>query len=78
MITLDVDALEKNGKYKRLRKVYYGHYDREFGPPHPMIRLRGRYLETYGFKVGDRINVRLDEGCIIITKVSELTANDKA
>ncbi|MCI0562702.1 MAG: type I toxin-antitoxin system SymE family toxin [Nitrososphaera sp.] len=70
MISLDVDAVPKNGKHKRVRKVYYGHYDREYGPPHPVIRLGGRYLEEYGFKVGDQINVQFDKGCIVIIKVS--------
>jgi hypothetical protein len=69
MISLDIEDLPKDKKTRRIRKVYYAFYDHAYGPPHPVIRLGGRYLERFGFKVGDSIDVRLDLGCIVITKV---------
>ena len=78
MISLDIEALPNNGKKRRLRKVYYAYYDHEYGPPHPVIRLGGKYLERFDFKVGDSIDVRLDFGRIVITKVRDLSGENKA
>ena len=67
MITLDVAAMKSPRRVPRLRKVYYGHYDHEINRPHPIIRLRGKYLEAYGFVVGAPIDVRLENGVITIS-----------
>jgi hypothetical protein len=78
MISLDFEALPRNGKKRRLRKVYYAYYDHEYGPPHPVIRLGGKYLERFDFKVGDSIDVRLHFGCIVITKVRNPSGGNEA
>ena len=66
MITLDVEELKAPRKVPRLRKVHYGHYDSEFGRPHPVIRLGGKYLEEYGFMIGAPIDVNVEAGVITI------------
>ncbi|MGA2624470.1 MAG: hypothetical protein ABSF91_11495 [Bacteroidota bacterium] len=53
-------------KVPRIRKVHYGHYDSEFGLPHPVIRLGGKYLEEYGFAVGAGFEVSFEPGLITI------------
>jgi len=78
MIKLDVKAAVKGEKKPRRRKVYYAFYDHEYGPPHPVIRLGGKYLERFDFKVGDFIDVRLDFGRIVITKVRDPSGENKA
>ncbi len=71
MITLDKTRVAPNGKMRRLRKVYYAFYDRDYGPPHPVIRLGGKYLQKFGFNVGDTIEVNLDMGRITISKAAD-------
>ena len=70
MITLDTQALPTCRRV-RPHKVYYGYYDYEFGHPHPVIRLGGKYLEAYGFQIGDRIHVVLDFNQITITRIGK-------
>lgn len=66
MIQLDN---QKRCRVARTRKVYYGHYDYEARSPHPVIRLGGKYLEEYGFKIGDTIDVTMEPQRIVITKI---------
>ncbi len=73
MITLDAKAVEVRCQDLRLRKVYYAYYDSEFGTPHSMIRLQGKYLERLGFFVGDTIELHLEFGKITITKTTKST-----
>jgi hypothetical protein len=76
MITLEapkpVNALPRNCR----RKVFSEYYDSEFGKPHPMIRMRGKYLADLGFNVGDAIDVRLDFGRITISKARPLNGRE--
>jgi hypothetical protein len=69
MITLSTDQVRKPRRMPRLRKVYYAHYDHELRAPHPVIRLAGKYLTSYGFAIGDSIDVELKPHQIIITKL---------
>jgi hypothetical protein len=78
MILLDAQNLPRSPKGLRRRKVYYAFYDYEHSPPHPMIRLTGKYLEAFDFKIGDAIDVRLDFGRIVITKVRDPSGENKA
>jgi hypothetical protein len=71
MITLDAQKLPENGCKRSRRKVYYAYYDREWGSPHPVIRLGGKYLQVFGFNIGDAIEVHLDHGRITIVKVQD-------
>ena len=66
MITLDLAEIKPARKVPRLRKVHFAYYDSEVGRPHPLIRLRGKYLEAFGFMVGAPINVRFENGVITI------------
>jgi len=59
-------------KPRHERKVYYLHPDSESpGCPFrviPMIRLTGKFLEGFGFYVGEAIHVEYEPGKITITK----------
>ena len=67
IITRDLET----PRFRRIRKVYYGHYDSEISSPYPVIRIGGKYLKDYGFNIGDQIQLDLEPGCITITKVAE-------
>jgi hypothetical protein len=69
MIMLDVETQSAIPKKVHRLKVHYANYDFERLPPHPVIRFGGKYLVEFGFNIGDRIDVRLDQGYITITKV---------
>jgi len=66
MITLDVAEMKSPRRVPHLRKVYYGHYENGVNRLHPVIRLRGKYLEAYGFMVGAPIDVYFENGVITI------------
>jgi len=51
----------------RRRKVGYRNYNYEPTSPHPLIRLGGKYLEAYGFRIGDAIELQFEHGRITIT-----------
>lgn len=70
MITIDHTTTKPARRIPRLRRVSYATYDSEFGSPHPYIRLQGKYLETYGFAIGDTIAVDFDTHWITIRKVT--------
>jgi len=53
-------------KIRRL-KVYYGHHGNY--TQHPVIRLGGKYLSLQDFKIGDKVEVTLEPGRIVITKL---------
>ena len=67
MITLDLTATKKNGC--RRRKVYYYSHDSEANSFRPMIRLQGKHLKSYGFNIGDIIEVYFEQNNITIKKV---------
>jgi hypothetical protein len=73
---LDVEALSAIPRKVHRLKVHYANYDFERLPPHPIIRFGGNYLEKFGFNIGDRIDVHLDQGHITITKVQETHSSD--
>ena len=56
-----------SNKTKRL-KVYYGSHHGSKYSRHPVIRISGKYLRDFGFKIGDTIEVKLSEGRIEISK----------
>lgn len=53
---------------KRILKVYYGHHGNSY-KQHPVIRLGGDYLTQMEFKIGDAIEISMQLGQIIITKL---------
>ena len=58
---------------KRQLKVYKGHYVRGYRHvyvPHPVIRIGGLYLEEFNFKIGDTLEVNVEDGLITISKVN--------
>ncbi len=50
----------------RRLKVYYGHHGNY--RRHPVIRLGGNYLEKMNFKVGDFIDIYIEENKIVIVR----------
>jgi hypothetical protein len=57
-----------NGSSKRYYKVYYGNYTYT-NERHPLIRLKGKYLNDLNFKIGDVIEITFEDNRIIIEKV---------
>jgi hypothetical protein len=55
-------------KNTRRLKVYYGHHSNS-NKPHPYIRLAGKYLTLFDFKIGDSVEVTMNEGSIVISKL---------
>ncbi len=85
----DQGALDgRRGGLRRTRKVQYGYYSSkplgEYKPaePHPVIRIAGKYLEKFGFKIGDAIAVEIENGRIMVRRLAEpdgdYTGNDEA
>ena len=62
--------MEGNG-IRKLRKVQYGHYEDKAAKPHPVIRIAGKYLERFGFRIGDMVEVEIADGRIMVQKLSE-------
>ncbi|MBA4406577.1 hypothetical protein C0389_04825 [bacterium] len=60
---------EEQKEFSRTRKIYYGYYGNGCVSPHPVIRLEGKYLESFGFMIGENITVKIDTTQIIITKI---------
>ncbi len=56
----------------RKRKVYYAYYNDPSSSPHPLICIGGKYLEKYGFEIGDAIEVNFSEHEITIKKLISL------
>ena len=54
---------------KRTLKVCYGFYSCS-NRKHPLINLGGHYLSQFGFNVGDFVEVTLENGQIVIQKVT--------
>lgn len=54
-------------KPKRERKVYYAHYEKN-AERHPVIRIGGKFLEIFGFRIGESISIEYEPEKITITK----------
>lgn len=52
----------------RRLKVYYAHYGNK-KKQHPYIRLAGFYLSGFNFKIGDKVEVTIEQDHISITKI---------
>lgn len=71
MIRLDYKTSSNNHRrIPRNRTVSSRYYDYESGHPHPYIRLGGKYLEDFGFKIGDSFILNLEAGRITLTKTN--------
>ena len=64
-------------KHIRLRKVYYGYYQSALGHAHPLIRIGGKYLEEFGFAIGDRLEIHFAHEQIIINKILSTPPSQK-
>jgi len=53
---------------KRRLKIYYGHHSNSYAR-HPVIRIAGKYLAQLNFKIGDQIEVSIEQNQIRIRKV---------
>ncbi len=56
---------------RRVRKVQYGYYDHGSDAPHPVIRIAGKYLEKFGFRIGEPIEVEIADGKIMVRRLAE-------
>ena len=61
----------KAAPMKRIRTVYYGHYENTYRL-FPMIRIQGIYLLDYGFQIGDLIEVHFAQNKITINKLKPI------
>ena len=52
----------------KILKVSYGFYVSS-RKRYPLINLAGLYLATFGFQVGDRVRVEIENGKLTITKI---------
>ena len=62
--------MEGNG-IRKLRKVQYAFYEDKLAKPHPVIRIAGKYLERFGFRIGDVVEVEIADGKIMVRNLSE-------
>ena len=62
----------KHHKITKRRKVYYEYYPSGQNAPHPLIRISGKYLEPFGFNVGDEITITLEIGRVTIVKGKQM------
>ena len=66
--------MDGNGM-KKVRKVQYGFYPsttlERLAKPHPVIRIGGKYLERFGFRIGDAIEVEIADGRIMVRRLAE-------
>lgn len=67
-----MDSTESQQEVRRARrKVHYAFARRRSnGILHPAIRIGGKYLQEYGFNIGDEIEVRCENGRILIAKLT--------
>jgi hypothetical protein len=56
----------KSVKRMKVCKGYHYHSSK----PHPVIKLRGFYLASAGFGIGDKVNIVLSQGQILIIRQS--------
>ena len=63
-------------KNTRILKVYYGYHGRPY-KQHPVIRLKGKYLATLDFRIGDTVEISAELGRIVITnkRVKEMNSS---
>ena len=66
-----MDSTESHNDARRAkRKVHYAFARRRNKEIiHPAIRIGGKYLQDFGFGIGDEIEVRCEQGRIVITKI---------
>jgi len=64
-------------KHTRLQKVYYGHDHSPFSQAHPVIRIGGKYLERFGFAIGDRLEIHFSHEQIVINKIVTVQPSEK-
>lgn len=59
---------KKEESSKRTYKVYYGNYPYT-NERHPLIRLKGKYLNELNFKIGDVLEITFERKRIVIEKL---------
>ncbi len=52
---------------KKTRKIYYLHQGKGFVP---YIKIAGQYLSRYGLEIGDKVEITLSQGEILIQKLN--------
>ena len=59
-----------SGSKKRTLTVYYGYHSNSY-KRHPVIRLAGKYLSKLDFKIGDKIEITMEQNHILISKMQQ-------
>jgi hypothetical protein len=54
--------MKRRSNDSRFLKVQYGRYDHRPSLPHPVIRFGADYLGTFGFEIGDTVEVKFETG----------------
>ena len=52
---------------KKTRKVYYLYQGKGYVP---YIKIAGKYLSRYGLEIGDKVEVTISQGEILIHKIN--------
>ena len=65
---------KKGGVMKKIRKIYYLFQGKQLVP---LIKLSGKYLTRYGLEIGDKVEVTLSQGEIIILKINNQERNQR-
>lgn len=55
--------------YRKLKVSSFYNYGRKISP---MLRLQGLWLNDYGFKIGEPVSVKCEDGKLIISLVNEM------
>lgn len=58
--------------YKEYRKLTVSEQSGYRHRRTPAIRIQGRWLEELGFEMGDRVDVKCEDGRLTITKENEI------
>ena len=53
---------------KKIRKIYYLFQGKGYVP---LIRISGKYLSAYDLNIGDKIELTLSKGEIVIHKINQ-------
>ena len=62
---------------RQLRRSNRAPWYREY-PPAPFLRVAGRWLDKAGFPIGQRVEVQVSSGRLVVTPIEEPTPSDPA
>ena len=56
---------------KKIRRLTVSEQSGYQYKPTPAIRIQGQWLSAYGFEAGDKVEIKCEEGRLIITKTAD-------